>query len=111
MKTTLRTRTPNALPPTMLTLGERFGNASISAKVARDIISIDSLTIGDYKKGAERENGKYPYHMVDIWYRDAQGDDNILVRSKELRINQRQLRTFMREVTRKVAVFIFENKG
>ena len=99
-------KTPNALPPGILLLGERFKNAAITAQAAKTITHIDSITIGKHSK----EKDKYPYHLVDIWYHNG-NENRILVRSRELRINRKQLRAFMREIIRKVAVFIFETKN
>lgn len=92
--------TPNALPPTMITLGEQFGNASLTLEGARRIGSITCITIGSTEK-----TDVYPYHLIDL--NDTAG--RVFVRSKNLRITRKQLRTLHREITRKVAVFLFEN--
>lgn len=99
-------------PPTALPLGERFNSGIITAAVAPTITKIETITIGD--ASANKRDGKskkhYPYHLVDIWNTGPSGEPSILIRSKELRMNRKQLRTFTRAITRKVATFIFDCK-
>lgn len=98
-------KTPNALPPTMITLGEQFGNTALSLDAARNVRVVSFITIGS--KQTKSENGtKYPYHLIDL-----EGQDGIIARSRELRINKKQLRTLMRATIRKIAVFVFENQS
>src|SRR4051812_26725300 len=108
---TLKSKTPNALPPGILALGEHFGCASITSVGAKNITHIDSGTIEATDDPVKNTHYGYPYHWVDIWHRDNNGEEHILVRSKHLHMNKKKLRSVMREITRKVAVFIFENKG
>lgn len=109
---TLTPKTPNALPPCILALGERFGCASITSLGARHITHIDCGTIEATDDPAKNAKYGYPYHWVDIWATNPQtGEERILVRSKHLHMNKKKLHSFMRATTRKVATFIFETKG
>lgn len=98
---------PNALPPTMITLGEQFGNASLTLEGARRIGSITCLTIGSKESNKRENTDRYPYHLIDL--NDFTG--RILIRSRDLKITRKQLRSLHREVTRKVAVFLFEHQA
>lgn len=100
-------KTPNALPSTMITFGEQFGNASMTLKGARQITHINCLTIGET---ASKQEKKYPYHLIDVWGNDSDGESTILLRSRNLHISRKKLRNLHREITRKVAVFLFENQ-
>lgn len=104
-----KSKTPNALPPTVISLGEVFKNASITRKGAESISHIDCLTIGDRSsnKREGKKAGHYPYHLIDIWHKDDSGEEHVLVRSRDLRINQKRLRSLMRQTTRKVADYLF----
>lgn len=89
------TITPTTLPPTMVQLGELFG-ASLSLDGARRVSHIE---ISKIPSG----------YWVDIWMLKPDGHTHIL-RSVRTDLTCKQARDLHREVTRKIAVFLFENK-
>lgn len=101
-------KTPNALPPTMITLGTDFNCGSLSRDAVLKVTHITCMTIGD-KSSNNREGkkaGHYPYHLIDL----QTADDRIFARSRDLRITKKELLKRMRALTRKVAMFQFENR-
>lgn len=104
-KPTYFKRTPTTLPPTMLQLGEKMG-VSLSLDQARRVRSISQVSIGDSKGKpyADEYGNRYPYYYLRIKCSDGE-----IIDGGKLR-NKRKLRDLHREVTKKIALFIFENQ-
>lgn len=113
----LNRRTPTQLPPaTLCSLGELFG-ASISLDAARRISHIETSG-SSYRPTRFRADGsgytdpndkEEPHYFVDIWLFKPDGDTHIL-RSASTTMTKRQARDCNRDITRKIALFLFENK-
>ena len=100
-------KTPNALPPTILSLGLPFDCSAITLPLAREVGSIGSITIGSTSdRAAYGRKDYYPYHIVDFYGRDGK----VLMRSKDLRISKSKLISLKRQLVRKLAVYLFENQ-
>lgn len=102
-------KTPNALPPTVLSLGPLFDGSAMTLEAAREVYAVDSLTIGT--KQSNKVEGKpknyYPYHLID--FRGKEG--RVLARSRHLKLTKKQMVSAKRALVRKLADFLFENKG
>ncbi len=98
--------TPTDLPPaTMLRLGTLFPTA-ISLSTAR---RIDHIRAEPWPiNGHNVTKGKHPRSWVDIWVNMPDGT-NFIIRS-QTNLTVKQARDLYREVTRKVAVFLWENR-
>lgn len=112
---------PNALPPaTLLSLGELFGG-SISLAAARRVESIEMR--GSYYYGEDAYDGKNPdgtaklkpgakrtpHFLVDIDIRKVGSSDTRTLRS-QCDLTKRQARDLLRDVTRKIALFVWTNR-
>lgn len=97
-------RTPNAIPPTILQLGDDLG-ISISLEFARRIRYISILAIGGDKRRIDEHGNQYPYFYLEL----HTGDKSEMVRSMMI-FSKWKANRLHRSVTRKIAVFIFENQ-
>lgn len=102
-------KTPNALPPTVLSLGPLFDGSAMTLEAAREVYTVDSLTIGNKQsnKAEGMPKNYYPYHLIDFRGKDGA----VIARSRYLRITKKQMVSAKRALVRKLAVFLFENKG
>jgi hypothetical protein len=98
--------TPNALPPTMLQLGDAFG-ASLSLDACRRVSHVEIR--GGYWKdtGATKPT---PHFIVDIDIVKPDGSSTYTLRGCNVNLTRREARDLHRDVTRKIAVFLWENK-
>jgi hypothetical protein len=94
-KNKIKLLTPTSLPSTMISLGETFGS-SLTLAGARHISHIN---VG----------GPAPKFWVDIYMFATTG--GMTIHRSKTNLTRRQARDLQRYVTRKIAVFLFENKA
>ena len=103
-------KTPTSLPPTMLQFSENIG-FSLSLEQARHARMVEIIGIGDYPgKGKwkdEKGGTEYPYFYVRISF--GKGSPVTSIESHKF-TSRKKARDAQREVTRKLAMFIFENQ-
>ena len=107
-------KTPNSLPSTVLSLGKPFMGTALTLPSARQVMSVEHITIGSKESNATegKPKGHYPYHLIDF-----RGEGKVITRSEALRVTKRELESIKRELesikrglVRKLAVYLWENK-
>lgn len=104
-----KAKTPNALPPTVLSLSKELG-ISLTLQGARQVNSVTMLgPIGRPGRPYVKDGHMYPCYYVDVNAQKVDGNGTYY-RSRTIRTAKR-MHQIHRAVTRKLAVFLFENKA